>query len=84
MLFNAKQARIDSLAHNEKVRKVIEGISAEITKAVQNGEYQVVCSYAYSDVGSYESCIVRYFKELGYYCDYNVASGYRNFTVHWK
>ena len=84
-MIGAKQARIDSLAHNEKVKKVINDLGKFIEEAVEKGEYAVRAEFSYAEIGGYESVVVRYFKELKYDCSYSTTIGCgRSFNVNWR
>lgn len=69
IIFNATQARTDSLAHNKELQNILEQIKNSIVKSVEEGKFETEdIIFPKSTIGSNKVVIEQYFNALGYSC----------------
>lgn len=71
IIFNATQARTNSMNNNQGVRKVMDVIKGYIQRATDEGKFVVEASFDNSKLtGGEAEFVKRYFEALGYTCSY--------------
>ncbi len=84
-MFRAEQARIDSLAHNHDVKKVIDDIIVSIKEAVNRSDFSVFLGFKRTDIEIHKRFIYRYFRELGYEVEFHKCDdATQEITVDWE
>lgn len=70
ILYNVAQARTNTLAHNEKLREIMDVITRAVVKSVEEGKFKTdKLSFSTEDLkGNNERFIKGYFESLGYKC----------------
>lgn len=84
ILFNVAQARSNTLAHNDELRKIIDIIIGTIIKSVEEGKFKTGnLRFSPAELKGSEPFIKGYFESLGYSCSVNESRGAIFIEVSW-
>ena len=85
IIFNACQARTDSLAHNKDLQSILEQIKKSIAKSVEEGKFETDdIIFPRSTIGRNKVVIEQYFNSLGYSCSCtNTINDNISIKVNW-
>lgn len=74
ILYNVAQARSNTLAHNEKLREIMDVINRAVVKSVEEGKFKTDKLSFSTEVlkGNNERFIKGYFESLGYDCSIEI------------
>lgn len=74
ILYNVAQARSNTLAHNDKLRKIMDIIIGAVVKSVEEGKFTTDKLYfSTEELEGNEAFVKGYFESLGYECSYKCS-----------
>ena len=87
ILYNVAQARSNTLAHNDKLRKIMDVIIGAVVKSVEEGKFETgELPFSTGELAGNEAFIKGYFESLGYKCYYEKDCRNRGtvlFEINW-
>lgn len=73
ILYNVAQARSNTLARNDKLRKIMDVIIGAVVESVEEGKFKTdKLSFSTEDLENNEAFIKGYFESLGYECSVEI------------